>query len=122
MVNTHTVFVYGTLKKGFGNHQLLEDAEYVGKAETVSNNYTMYSLGGFPGVREGGSTRINGEVYKVNDDELSRLHRLEGHPTFYKAVNKQVRLTERITNNQTEAYIYILQSEPTGNKQIGGTW
>ena len=122
MVNTHTVFVYGTLKKGFGNHQLLEDAEYVGKAETVSNNYTMYSLGGFPGVREGGSTRINGEVYKVNDDELSRLHRLEGHPVFYKAVNKQVRLTERITNNQTEAYIYILQSEPTGNKQIGGTW
>ena len=122
MVNTHTVFVYGSLKKGFGNHHLLEDAEYVGKAETVSSNYTMYNLGAFPGVKEGGTTCITGEVYKVTDDELVRLHRLEGHPTFYEAKTKQVKLTERIMNNYMEAYIYILQSNTRQEQEIGGTW
>ena len=122
MVNTHTVFVYGSLKKGFGNHHLLEDAEYVGKAETVSNDYTMYNLGAFPGVKEGGTTCITGEVYRVTDAELVRLHRLEGHPTFYKAKTKQVKLTERIMNNYMEAYIYILQSNTRQEQKIGGTW
>lgn len=122
MKNIHTVFVYGTLKKGFGNHRLLEDAEYVGDAETTSDTYTMYNLGSFPGVKEGGSTRVTGEVYKVNDEELASLHRLEGHPTFYKAVNKQVRLTNRISNNYLEAYMYILQSDTSNDQVIGGTW
>jgi len=122
MKNMHTVFVYGSLKKGYGNHHLLEDAEYVGNAETVSSNYTMYSLGAFPGVTEGGTTCITGEVYRVDDNELASLHRLEGHPTFYKAVNKQVKLTDRISNNYMEAYIYILQSDTRNSQKIGGTW
>ena len=31
------VFVYGTLKKGRGNHGLLRDAEYIGKFSTIDN-------------------------------------------------------------------------------------
>ena len=33
------VFVYGTLKRGFPNHYLIEDEKY-GKAEFVSNGVT----------------------------------------------------------------------------------
>jgi gamma-glutamylaminecyclotransferase len=77
------VFVYGSLRAGFGNHGLLEGSEYVGKAFTAPA-FTMLHLGGFPGIVQSGGTSIVGEVYKVDDDTLRNLDRLEGHPSFYE--------------------------------------
>ena len=121
MNNTHRVFVYGTLKKGHYNNTLLEEAEFVGAAKTVGNDYTMYHLGAFPGVKEGGCDSITGEVYNVNDEQLARLHQLEGHPTFYKAVNKQVRLFNNSISGYMEALMYIYQGN-ANNIKAGGTW
>ena len=122
MKNMHTVFVYGTLKQGHGNHMLLKDAEYIGPAKTVTSKYTMYHLGGFPGVKEGGTDTITGEVYKVNDYILTQLHRLEGHPTFYKAMNKEVKIINQTLNNYVTAFMYIYQGDNTNNIKTGGTW
>jgi gamma-glutamylcyclotransferase (GGCT)/AIG2-like uncharacterized protein YtfP len=77
------VCVYGTLRKGFGNHGYLdnEHSELLGSMKTPAA-YTMYSLagGGFPGVAEGGDTEIQIEVYRVNDENvLRRIYRLEGY-------------------------------------------
>lgn len=121
MTKKHTVFVYGTLKSGHHNNILLENAEYLGPATTVSNNYTMYHLGSFPGVKEGGTDSISGEVYAVDDTELSRLHRLEGHPTFYKAMNTQVKLINKTINGYMSAFMYIYQGN-SNNIKAGGTW
>lgn len=80
---SHNVFVYGTLKKGEGNHRLMSMSEGVllySPAESYPN-YTMYDLGGFPAVVHGGTSCIRGEVYKVKTLDL--LDDLEGHPTFY---------------------------------------
>jgi len=38
----------------------------------------MISLGGFPGLLEGGDTAIKGEVYEVNPEGMVRLDMLEG--------------------------------------------
>jgi gamma-glutamylcyclotransferase (GGCT)/AIG2-like uncharacterized protein YtfP len=77
------IFVYGTLKQGFGNHRLLANQEYIGRA-TTPDRYTMLSLGAFPGVVDAGSYRVYGEVYDVDDECLSDLDSLEGHPDFYR--------------------------------------
>lgn len=78
------VFVYGTLRQGYGNHRLLEGARFLGVRHTAPT-FTMIHLGGFPGVLATGQTSIIGEVYEVTDPEmLRRLDRLEGHPDWYR--------------------------------------
>ena len=81
--------VYGTLKAGFGNHVLLDNSEYVGKAVVTG---TMHSMGGFPAICLAGDNQIHCEVYDVNDDVLERCDRLEGHPRWYerKVVNSSI--------------------------------
>jgi gamma-glutamylcyclotransferase (GGCT)/AIG2-like uncharacterized protein YtfP len=96
----HKVLVYGTLKKGFGNHRLLENAEYLGPAKTTPE-YTMLSTGGFPAVIKQGETAITGELYAVTDEEFARLDSLEGYPRMY--TRDQIQLDGR----EERPWIYI---------------
>lgn len=110
------VLVYGSLKKGFGNHGCLGDSPMLGTVITPPE-YTMYSLGGFPGVVLGGDTAISGEVYEVTDATLARLDRLEGVPTFYDR--------HLIDTPYGQAIIYILQDTRylnDTNKVEDGVW
>ena len=77
------IFCYGTLMRGHGNHRLIEHSTFLGTG-TTEPIFTMLHLGGFPGIVRGGETAIHGELYEVDAPTLSRLDRLEGHPTFYE--------------------------------------
>ena len=81
-IMTNLVFVYGTLKKGFGNHRLLEQAKFGGRG--YIERVKMLNLGAFPALIRGGTRAAEGEIYYINDHTLSALDRLEGHPTFYE--------------------------------------
>lgn len=73
--------VYGSLKKNFSNHPILEhpSVEFLGEVVTEPK-FTMVSYGGFPAVIPGGETAIKGEVYKVGSEEVvRRLNMLEGY-------------------------------------------
>jgi len=76
------VFVYGTLKKGFGNHHFLEAAYFMGTASVPG---ILLSLGGFPGlILEENGWNVKGEVWRINKElDLPALDRLEGHPSHY---------------------------------------
>jgi gamma-glutamylcyclotransferase (GGCT)/AIG2-like uncharacterized protein YtfP len=77
--NKHLVFVYGTLRRGYRLYGALVEggAEFVGPAVTV-NKFHM-TAAGFPFVNPNIQTsRITGEVYKVNDLLLQRLDGIEG--------------------------------------------
>ena len=76
----HVVAVYGSLKKGFGNHRRLETSKFVGMAMIPG---TLYSLGAFPAITLEGNTDVHVELYEVDDPTLESLDRLEGHPSFY---------------------------------------
>lgn len=77
------IFVYGTLMKDEGNHDLLQGAKFLGEFQTKPE-YTLYDLGAFPGMVEGGETSVHGEVYEVNQETLKSLDWLEGVPHFYE--------------------------------------
>jgi gamma-glutamylcyclotransferase (GGCT)/AIG2-like uncharacterized protein YtfP len=77
------VFVYGSLLAGEGNHRVLRGARLLGPAKTPQE-FSMFSLGSFPGVVRGGETAIVGEVYEVDAATLAGLDQLEGHPRFYR--------------------------------------
>ena len=65
------VFVYGTLKKGNGNHNIfLSNAKFLSDAVTVDNSYLLYCNGGFPMVvdtKQHDCYHIKGEIYLVNE-------------------------------------------------------
>lgn len=97
----NTVVVYGSLKKGFGNHRLLENSKLLNEA--VYFNGTMASLGGFPCVSQHGNTKIKGEMYEVDDETLARLDQLEQHPRWYER--------KKIRTSGGEAWVYFIDDE-----------
>ncbi len=86
----HKVFVYGTLKRGYGNHRLLEGSLFLGEALT-KGEFTLYD-GGFPYLKENGFSQIKGELYQVDDETFERLDHLEGYPSHYNRVETTVTL------------------------------
>lgn len=100
------IFVYGTLLEGYGNHRhFLSNAEKLGEYQT-DPKFTMISLGGFPGLMEGGKTSIQGEVYEVTEEEFKNVDRLEG----YNAHNPTTGLYNRIQipTEYGNAWVYII--------------
>ena len=78
----HRVFVYGTLKRGFWNHHLLNGCECFGVAATVPT-YRMIE-NGFPVIMPDPEGKpLAGEIYTVDDETLARLDELEREGRSY---------------------------------------
>ncbi|MDD5007773.1 MAG: gamma-glutamylcyclotransferase [Syntrophorhabdaceae bacterium] len=82
---SHTLFVYGTLRKGQANHGLLKDARFLGNAKT-REKYGLYVLPhGVPYATYNGTqlVAVSGEVYSVDKVTLEAVDHFEGHPYVY---------------------------------------
>ena len=106
---THRVFVYGTLRRGFSNHALLEASKFVGEAATLST-YWMITTGPFPVLLDAVPAdfgvpplAIAGEIYHVDDATLVQLDRLEREGTAYD--RKVTEVYE--AGHKVEAHIYV---------------
>jgi gamma-glutamylcyclotransferase (GGCT)/AIG2-like uncharacterized protein YtfP len=118
MNNKHLIFVYGTLKRGWGNNIILHDQRFIQECHTFESKYEMYSLGGFPGVVRG-NKRIYGELWEVDDAALKRCDTLEGHPDFYQRELIRVYSEENSWTDALEAWIYIYKGNVDNCQQIG---
>jgi gamma-glutamylcyclotransferase (GGCT)/AIG2-like uncharacterized protein YtfP len=77
------VFVYGTLRRGYVNHHLLQGARYLGPASS-QRAYALY-LGDFPYLVESQAVcAVVGELYGVSPAGLRLLDQLEEHPDWYE--------------------------------------
>ena len=105
------VFVYGSLKSGFGNNRFLSNSKLIGEAITLDEDYHMISLGGFPGVIYG-TKRIKGEVYQVDNEVFDSLDRLEGNGHFYKRELTETILLDNPNGGKNhKAWIYVLVNQ-----------
>lgn len=126
------VFVYGTLMRGFGNHRVMEQAKgkYVGRAKMFGKS--MYDVGGFPVVVDGGGD-IVGEVYllpendieytnwynqKIRYKPIAILDNLEGYsPDRPKDSNMYLRKKAKV---QLENGMHLWVSYYYWNRGVGG--
>jgi gamma-glutamylcyclotransferase (GGCT)/AIG2-like uncharacterized protein YtfP len=113
-MKTQKVFVYGTLKRGWGNHRLLTGARYLGDARIRG---TMHHLGGFPAIHLESDDVVHGELYEVTSETLARLDRLEGIPTFYQ------RTRVRMSSGST-AWVYVMPPDRLTSREViaSGRW
>ena len=115
---TKTVlFVYGTLKRKFHNHYLLESSKYLGNGHTKSK-YALYESSIPFVIKDEHVSVIYGELYEINNETLKRLDRLEGHPNWY--CREQVEIITESGQTMT-AWLYFYP-QPNGKLNTTGLY
>lgn len=116
MSSQFKVFVYGTLKSGYGNNLLLENSKLI-EAEAYIVDWRLYSLWGnaFPVAVPTMERKTNelthlikGEVWEIDSMTSRRLDRLEGYPNFYS--KKEVSCCDKDLNFLYSADIYNIEN------------
>lgn len=115
-------FVYGTLKRGYGNNRILGRSEYMGSATTKDTAFLLdYGCPVLIFHDEGKPVR--GEVFKVTDDATCyRLDCLEGYPRGYD--RKEV--TVILNGEETTAWVYfqydVYEGGQISNRTVDGAF
>ena len=106
--NKIRIFVYGTLRRGFGLNPFLKTGYCKGEGFVYG---TMYNLGSFPGVilDETKTKKVVGEIYFIDRETLDKLDHIEGYipdePEHSLYIRKPVIVLD--SNNEEEfGYIY----------------
>ena len=109
------VFVYGTLRRGGRNHQLLAAARFLGTCRT-EQRFTLIDFGPYPGVVARGGTSVAGEVYAVDRATIKLLDELEAFPIEYDR--------RRLATLYGKAWIYVYRRRDCyrGIVVPGGDW
>jgi len=109
------IFVYGTLRKGFGLNRYMDNFKYLGVG--ILKNFDMYSNGYFPMIKKG-SGEIIGEVYEIENgkNEIVVLDQIENAYT-------RTKVKVKLNNVLTDAETYVYNGNITNLKPIkSGNW
>ncbi len=101
------LFVYGTLKRGWGLAHLLDAQRFIGEART-DPCYQLVNLGSYPGLvrRQEGGVSVHGELWDVTPECLAELDEVEGvSEGLYERVRAS--LLPPHANGQAEVYLYL---------------
>lgn len=116
------VFVYGSLKRGLYNNDVLGDSIYMGSGET-KHLYEMRGLGAFPGVHiDSKVSTIKGELFDCSESIMIDLDRLEGYPSFYD--RKEVDIILDGIKEEVSGLMYFIASPEIykGTSIPSGIW
>lgn len=119
------IAVYGSLRKGFHNHRLLENESCVFIGEGFTRpEYTLFPIASFPGIKKNGTTAVKVEVYEVKEDYLPRIDALEGYsenrePTFYDRKSIPVKMLD---GDEVEVFVYEYVDENENPIIESGDW
>ena len=113
------VFVYGSLKRGFALHALLQGQLYLGNTVTEPL-YRLFDLGSYPGLVEWpDGLAIRGEVYQVDLECLLRLDEAEGvADRLY--VRRKTLLQSKFQGRDVEAWFWLRAVQ--GLRDCGSVW
>ena len=111
--------VYGTLKKGYSNYNhYLKNSNHIGTGVTASK-YPLI-IQGLPYLinEKGKGYNVEVDVFSVSDATLSNIDRLEGHPTWYKREEIEV----KVNGKTYTCWTYFNLVENSDNKVLHHTY
>ena len=112
-----TLFVYGTLKRGFKNEFRMRNSRFVANARTRPL-YRLLHLGDHPGMvsaPEGGYA-IEGELWQVPPETLAALDKFEGTPDIF------ARMAVELEGAVTSAEAYFYRQARGDERDCGPVW
>ena len=119
MKNTCRVAVYGSLKQGFFNHELLGYSTHIDSG--FISGFKMFDLELFPAIIRSPNDKIFVEIYEVEADTLADLDELESYKeddlenSFYKRIC--------IVSRWGPIMLYVYnKSLKNAQEVIGGNW
>ncbi len=127
-MSTHSVFVYGTLRKGGSNHFRMDGAEFVGKGTVEGGIYLIDSNPDlvFPALKLDNEGRVVGEVYQVSETQLIELDAFEGISERYEEPYEYRRVMATVameSGGQEFAWVWEWNSCLDGAKPLPqGDW
>jgi gamma-glutamylaminecyclotransferase len=112
------VFLYGTLKRGGANHDVLErlDGRLVGPA-TTRDRWILVDLGPFPALlprTPEAETPVHGELWEIDDSALRELDAFEGCPRLYT----RERIALLHDTREVEAFVYVYARPRPGAARV----
>lgn len=109
------ICVYGSLRPGaYAYHIMRGSSRHIG--EVTIPNAAIYSLGGFPGLKQKEGCQVVGDLLEITDASLpARLDQYEGYPDFY---TRQV-----IETSEGPAWVYLFNGEVSEDQFVqSGDW
>lgn len=112
-----TIFIYGTLKRGRRNNDLLAGQHFQEEARTLPH-YRLYNSGPYPCLVEDRrrGVAVRGEIWRVEETALARLDELEDVPRLF------VRREIRVEGVSTTVFAYLYQGDVSGMEDCGDCW
>jgi gamma-glutamylcyclotransferase (GGCT)/AIG2-like uncharacterized protein YtfP len=101
-VGTTQVFVYGTLKRAYGNHRIA--APYVVNVEAGTAVGLKLHDGAFPAAGRARGRGVRGELLTIDVRGLEPMDRLEGVPRMYTRERVLVRMDD---GRVVRAWVYL---------------
>ena len=100
------LFVYGSLKKGFDNHNVISKySKRLGRAHTVKK-FGMFedTFGNYPYLINQPCEKIQGELYQIlRKDLMKKIDEFEGAPDYYQREKIEV----KSHHGMQRAFVYI---------------
>jgi gamma-glutamylcyclotransferase (GGCT)/AIG2-like uncharacterized protein YtfP len=126
MARTELVFVYGTLRPPTGDSNPHDSRYYPKIARWLKRTQpaklegaVIHHMGIYPGARPGNG-QILGDVLEIEEEALSVIDQIEGHPRFFYREQVEV----QVENVHLPAWIYWAPASLAENAPIldGGDW
>ncbi len=117
------VFVYGTLKRGGANHDVMVGANGIFLCEAKTKALRRLIVEGLPYLCDGPAEdghQVEGEIYDIPDARgLARIDELEGNGSFYRRrLDTFVECTPGDDNpREHSAWVYFIMQQKDGEPQ-----